>query len=78
MGEEEHRIGPCKMCEYFDFAGQQVAPDEVLARCIQHELKEFEVTVAGKSSCNRFEARSEDLQVPSEEQVSAWRQPARV
>ena len=79
---EEHRIGPCKMCEYFDYApadykpdedSEIIAPDNAMARCVQHELKQFELTMAGGTSCNRFEERKKGIQVPEEELVSAWR-----
>lgn len=70
---EKHRIGPCKYCEYFDYEGDGEPQDASLARCVQEELTDFEVTVSGASSCNEFEAVTEEVQVPPENEVSDWR-----
>jgi hypothetical protein len=70
---QQNRIGPCKLCEYFDYEGDGDPQDNSLARCVQEELVDFEVTVSGASSCNEFEPLDPGVRIPPESEVSDWR-----
>lgn len=70
---DEHRIGPCRLCEYFDYEGEGEPTETSLARCVQEDLSEFEVTVSGASSCNEFEPLDLEMEIPPENEVSDWR-----
>lgn len=49
--------GNCKGCRYFGSHHPQPSGNEQ-SRCMQPELSEFELQVAGDSGCNAWEART--------------------
>ena len=49
--------GNCKGCRHFASHNPQPSDDET-QRCMQPELREFELEVSGSSGCNAYEARA--------------------
>jgi hypothetical protein len=56
MAEQKNR-GNCKGCRHFSSPSPTPSDTEV-ARCMQSELRKFELSVSGASGCNAFEARA--------------------
>jgi len=52
----DNNRGNCKGCRYFDSHHPQPGDNEI-AKCMQPELEDFELSVSGASGCNAFEAR---------------------
>jgi hypothetical protein len=53
----EKNWGNCKSCRYFSSRDSNPG-DEQLARCVEPELRRFELQVSGASGCNHHEARA--------------------
>jgi hypothetical protein len=54
---EQKNWGNCKGCRHFS-SGNSNPNDTEVARCMQPELRNFELRVSGASGCNAFDARA--------------------
>ncbi|WP_338863555.1 hypothetical protein [Myxococcus stipitatus] len=58
--------GNCKGCRYFSSNNPNPSDNET-QRCMQADLKAFDLKVSGASGCNAFEARAGVGQQPYQE-----------
>lgn len=57
---EEHEVGPCKNCQFFDVDREEdEVTDDIVVSCLHPDLEEYELMVSGDSGCNLYEPYEE-------------------